>query len=387
MADFKTHFCLDKRDSFTIDPMITESDAKFYFGRDEIIGHITSQLTRGFVDPGVPKILLFGAYGTGKTQTLHHLSYLLQTKPPRSLGNSPHIVYLIVEMSSRSDARDWHFQILEALSKSAVSTWVEQSFSRETDLDKFLASIAQDDNLVSALKNLRGGGDPPLTAWRWLTGQKLSSQELQRLNLTRNLGEVGSGDLIAVLVCLGRLARSNGETLIFLMDELESFANITNADAIESVHNYLRRLAEPQNASAGLILSIYATTRDSMPEIFTRQDVVTRIGNQSFIEIFSFPSVEDVRRFSGDLLHHLVDQGQAEERIRSLGLSVSLETYPFTAEAFELFCDYASQDPARSLPRSIIHGINECAIAAWDDDSPTIEEQTVHDIAPLVFQA
>jgi len=387
VEDFREHFCLNGRDSFTIDPIINESDAAFYFGRPDIMKQVSTQLTRGFVDPGVPKLVLYGAYGTGKTQALHHVKHNLLTNPPRSLRYSPHIVYLTVEMHSKSDAKDWHFQLLESLSMSKVSQWVESSFSKESDMDEFLRSIGPDENFVSAVKNLRGGGDIPLLAWRWLTGQKLTPGDLQRLTLTRNLGESGSGDLVGILIGLGRLAQKNDDTIVFLMDELESFNFISNADSIQSVHSYLRRLAEPQNSTVGMILSIYTTTRDDMPEVFQRQDVVTRIGNQNYIEIFPLPDVEDVKMFAQELLHHLTDQSKAEERIRTESLTTSLETYPFTAEAFDLFCDYASQDPTRSLPRSIIHGINECAISTWDDDSSVIEDQTVHNIAPLVFQA
>ena len=51
----------------------------------------------------------------------------------------------------------------------------------------------------------------------------------------------------------------------------------------------------------------------------------------------------------------------------------------------DLLCDYASQDPVKSLPRNMIHVVNECAISAWDTDKPIIDTEIIHHIAPLVF--
>ena len=347
---------------------------------------MTNQINKSFVAPGVPKIVLYGSYGSGKTQTLHHIEHVLAQEPPRALRHLPAAVYVVLEMGSKSDYRDWHLQLMESLSKDKVTEWVELGFSKAQDWDVFLRDTLKDPNLVQAVKNLRGGGDPPITAWKWLTGQKLSAGGLQRLSVTRNLGDVGTGDMVNALAALGRLATaSSDEKLIFLMDEAEALINITNGDAVESVHTYLRRLAEPQNASVGFVISTFALTVDSMPDMLYRPDVWSRIAASNYIEIAPFPSVEDVKKFIEELLRELVDQDKAERRILDCSLQSTRETYPFDAEAFELLCEYASQDPVKTLPRNIINVINECAISAWDIDKPVIDTEVVHDVAPIVF--
>lgn len=383
--NFKEWFCLKDRNSFTIDPKINPTDARFYFGRDEIKKQLKAQIRRAFVDPGIPKMVIYGSFGSGKTQTLYHLEYYMQNDPPKSLKSKPKTVNIVLEMQSKSNHLDWHLQLMEALGKDTVTKWVDILFNKVPNLEQFLEQVLDDYNLIQATKNLRGGGDMPLLAWRWLTGYRLTPNDLQRLQLTRNLGDVGAGDMVNVLVGLGRLAEQNDEKLIFLMDEAELFNNIRNPDALDSVRSYLRKLAEPWNSSAGFIISTYSLTLDDMPEMLYWGPVRTRIGANNYVEIPPLPTVEDVRTFLRELLSELIDQKVAEKRIQEKGLTTTLETYPFSAEAFDMVCEYASQDPTKSLPRNIIKTLNECAISAWDEEKPTVDTEIVNEIVPLIF--
>lgn len=64
---------------------------------------------------------------------------------------------------------------------------------------------------------------------------------------------------------------------------------------------------------------------------------------------------------------------------------MDLAIYPFATDAFEMLCEFASQEPTKALPRNIIRSVNECAISAWDEKKPLIEPNMVNEIAPLVF--
>ena len=383
--DFKEWFCLNERDSFTIDPQINPEDAQFYFGRPNKLKELKTQLRKGLIDPGVPKIFIYGSFGSGKTQTLYNLAYYLQHDPPKSLRLKPAIVHVALEMQSKSSHLDWHLQLMEALGKERVSRWVDGLFGKVPSMDEALASLLSDYNIINAVKNLRGGGDMPMLAWRWLAGHRLSPAELQRLQLTRNSGDIGAGDMVKVLIGLGHLAEKNDEKLIFFMDELEQFNNITNADCFEAVHNYLRQLSEQKNSSVGFIMSTYSLTDDDMPQMMVRGDIRNRIGAINYIEIPPLPSVEDIRIFICELLSNFIDRKAAEDKIQQQGLAVTLDTYPFDADAFEVLCDYASQDPIKALPRNIIKSINECAISAWDADKAVIDVEIVNEVASLVF--
>ena len=86
-----------------------------------------------------------------------------------------------------------------------------------------------------------------------------------------------------------------------------------------------------------------------------------------------------------ELLARLVDQSEAAKRILMDKLPSTKDTYPFTASAFDLMCDYACQDVIKSTPRNLIRTINECAIAAWDSNNNVIADDTVNEIAPIIF--
>lgn len=383
--DFKEWFCLNRRDSFTIDPKVNPDDAKFYFGRNEISKRIKKQLRISFVEPGVPKMVIYGSYGSGKTQTLYHLKHLLLSEKPEACKQILRILHLDLEMHSKSDCSDWHLQIMETLGKEVTAKWVDSLFGQVQNLDNEIRTLFRDNNLAESVKNLRVGGNTGLLAWRWLCGQSLPAGDLERLHVTRNLGDIGTGDLVNTLVGIGRLAERNGEKLIFLMDEAEHFTRVKTGDQSESIHTYLRKLAEPWNSSFGFIISSYALTLDQMAEIIVRADVRTRIGENKFIEIPPLPSIRDVEIFLKELLAELIDRNRAEQKIQNESLGVSLETYPFTAEAFNELCEFASQDAVKALPRNLIKAVNECAISAWDERKPIIELNIVKEIAPLIF--
>ena len=109
--DFKEWFCLKERDSFTIDPKINSEDAKFYFGRETIKTQLLNQLKRAFLSAGVTKMLIYGPFGSGKTQTLFCIGYILRNNRPSTCKLNIHTVPLDLEMRSKSNFRDWHLQL------------------------------------------------------------------------------------------------------------------------------------------------------------------------------------------------------------------------------------------------------------------------------------
>lgn len=383
--EFKEWFCLKDRESFTIDPKITPSDAQFYFGRQEIDKRLKAQIRRAFIDPGVPKMMVWGPYGSGKTQTLYYLEHYLKTTKIESSKLTPRMVHVDIEVQSKATCASWHLQLIEALGRDVISAWVAGLFGKTPDFDSTLATMLRDPNAAEAVKNLRAGGPLGFSAWRWLTGQKLSSKELEELKVTRNVGDIGAGDMVSVLEGIGRLAESQGQKLIFLIDEMEELQNVREGDAAQSWHQYLRRLSEQANSTVGFIIGFKADTLNEGSPILTREDVRSRLGEQNYVEIPHLSAISDVKAFVLEMLKHLVHTEKANKRIQERKLGVTVDTYPFSSSAFDLLCDYASQDPVKALPRNLIKAINECAIAAWDEKKEILDDKIVNDIAPLVF--
>ncbi len=174
--------------------------------------------------------------------------------------------------------------------------------------------------------------------------------------------------------------------MIFLVDELEQLLNVRSGDAAESIHHYIRKLAEPTNASVGFLFGFKADVLDEAPEILRRADIFGRIGASNYIDIPVLPAVADVKKFMRELLKNLTIEEQVEAKIRANGLSTEVGIFPFEMSAFDLLADYATQDQSRSLPRYIITAINECAIQAWDEQKLLIDDIVVNQVAPYVFQ-
>ncbi len=383
--DFKAWFCLRDRDCFTIDPKINGSDARFYFGRGELDTRMKNQIKRAFIDPQVPKMMVWGPYGCGKTQTLYYLAYWMEHDTPPSCKGKPHSVHLEIEVRSKSTAAEWHLQNMEALGMSVVQLWLKELFSRSADFDAQLGKLTSDPNVVQAFSHLRGGGDLGFASWRWLTAQNLTSKELQEIKVTRNLGAVGMGDLVAGLQACGALAAAVQRRLVFFIDEMEELQNVRTGDAAESWHQYIRKLADNANSTVGFVIGFKADTRDEAPEVLVRGDVSSRVSPNNYIELETLAAPANVQQFVRELLSHLVDQEEAEKRIQKQKLPSTKDNYPFTASAFELMCDYACQDVIKSTPRNIIRTINECAIAAWDSQKGVIDDEIVNEIAPIIF--
>ena len=382
---FKEWFCLNGRETFTIDPRVNPDDARFYFGRDQVRDRMKKQINRAFIDPQIPKMMIYGSYGSGKTQTLHHLAYDLVNAKPKSCKGTPHVVHLDIEVQSKSMAEQWHLQMMESLGMATVQGWLQSLFTKSVDFEKEVDKLSGDPNLAMAFKQLRGGGDLAFNAWRWLTGAKLAPKELVEIKVTRSLADVGVGDMVAALQALGNLARSVGACLIFFIDEMEELINIKQGDAAESWHQYTRKLADNSNSSVGFIIGFKAVTVDEAPKMLVREDILSRISRANMVELETLSAPANVKTFVEEMLAHLVDQKAADKLIKTEKLACAVSTYPLSATAFDLLCDYACQDAIKSTPRNIIRTINECAIAAWDGQKKVIEDEIVNEIAPIVF--
>lgn len=149
---------------------------------------------------------------------------------------------------------------------------------------------------------MRGGGDLAFASWRWLAGQRLTAKELQEIKVTRNLADVGVGDMVAAVLAVGNLARAVGSSLIFFMDEMEEIQNVRQGDAADSWHQYTRKLADNSNSSVGFVLGFKADTLDDAPRVLYRPDVISRIGKQNLIELEMLGAPANVKTFVEDML-------------------------------------------------------------------------------------
>jgi len=369
MEDMRERFCLREREHFYIDP---EQDAGLYFGRHELQSQLKDQIENSFYKVGVPKIFLTGPWGSGKTHTLFHIKHFLGQQKPDVVD----VVYFdIGPLKAKTHYSHLHRSFLDRLSRDRVKALVDSFVSKNVGpgLEAALRNFFPTADIANAMRGLSFGSTQSLPAWKWLVGEKLSDDQHQMLNLTKNLTE--PGELIEVLQSIGKLVKVvESKKIIYLVDEAEELDHVTNPDAAASFEWALRRLADNDSKNIGFVFAARAPGGGELPQILSMESIKSRIGENNIIDIPHLGGLEDVKGFVVDLLASLVDREKARERIGKDGLPAQPQFFPFTEASLDSFCEYIRENPERALPRAIIEGINECAVSAFRAGEAIIDE-------------
>ena len=168
--DFKSWFCLNQRESFTIDAKINPCDARFYFGRQQLDDRMKKQLARAFVDPQVPKMMVWGPYGCGKTQTLYYLAYGLE-KPSLPRARARPTSCTSTSRSKASPRRPTGTSRTWSHSECSRPTWVKTLVSNGKKFEDEVNNLRPIRTSPRCSATYEDGGDLSFNAWRWLSGQ------------------------------------------------------------------------------------------------------------------------------------------------------------------------------------------------------------------------
>src|SRR6266540_3670121 len=101
----------------------TDADAEQFFARHELDEDLMAKLRRSFRTGNPPKLVLYGDWGWGKTHTMRHMQYVIETRddfPAR-------VVFVeLPDITSRSTFRVAHAALLDALGLERAQGWVLQ---------------------------------------------------------------------------------------------------------------------------------------------------------------------------------------------------------------------------------------------------------------------
>jgi hypothetical protein len=372
------HFCLN-RENFQINPKQSIQDALLFFGKDRN-KTLIERIVRGYRAGYVPRIYLFGNYGTGKTHLLYHLKHHFDTSPDEGVI----AIVVQVEAESRTRFQSLHKRLLDGIGTDRLEK-AYQDYALAVGLEhretKF-GELFSDPNLYKVIQLIQTGPAMKNLAWRWLTGERLSAAEQSQLGVTRSLLE--TGELVDVLVAIGELFKRTDHRLLFLIDEGEALHNVSNADSQSSWHDAFRRLADTNdNQSVGWILAIYTTLNSDAPRFVIEADIMTRLARAGQIQLDPLGTVE-VRQFLTDLLNAFVDKDCASQRLTA-AKAPSAKLYPFADAALEAFVGHAAQAPESAIPRVILKALTACALEALEADAVVIDVATVDRVAPAEF--
>jgi hypothetical protein len=376
MATLREYYHL-RRDTFSIDP---KNDPDAYFGRDELADRIKTRIESDFLEQrAVPKLLLHGQYGAGKTHSLFFIKYLLETNE-RWRRIFPKTMPITLELGPLKKKERWvtvHRHLVDSVGlvrlKAAASALLSRGgdaspveLLRESGALRF-GEAAIRDSQAQIFRNLLFGGRQETLSWEWLKGQKLSVDDSIMLGTETNLTE--PSDLIAALLNIGSLFwQGLGEKIVFQVDEGEALRSITNPDSIDEFNYAIRRLAEDDNDVIGLIVAYQSEGgMEATPPMFEDEAVRRRLGYEpAYIDLEGLVAgPEDARGFVLDVLKYLVDQDAAKDTIEREGLDVDPAYFPFTPETVDRIADFVTEEPERKLPSQIITRLKHAVNQGW----------------------
>lgn len=375
-------YCGLNRPRFRFDP---EDDAEWYFGNREVSDELLRRVSDDFIIRGVPKCGIVGRFGGGKTHTLYHLKYLLETQP-QSYPARPFLFRIAPYDESTPGLGGWgyiHGKMLDAMGEQFVRDLVRQfdrlPETRTHDLAEAMVALFRfgSGSLRQSLASVLAGYflrdiRSTMPAWLWLRGQKLSGQELSNAGVTMILEH--GGDMLHVIMNLGAMHRRiTGQGICFLMDEGQALEDVDKREA--EIHDAFLQLAEPDNEDVGFVLAYFGTGQTGIPavistpdDILSRLDVTAANINEAFIDLRRIiNSKDDMKSFMLDFLKSIRDAEGAAEVIQHFGVDDRAEAglLPFDGEALDRVVDILFQMEQLRNPRMIIANLARVAATAY----------------------
>lgn len=370
----KEYYCLKSKESFSLDPWI---DGDQFFGDTLLAERIKKRIESDFVQArGVPKFIVHGGWGSGKTHTLAHIKYILEQS--KMYHSEP--VYLdIAPLGTKERWQRIHNRLVDAIGLERVQKTTEVVAEKIRGADKVEGLMKNnilpfgDDTLknsqANVLRNMLFGGRQMQLSWEWLKGSRNSPDQAVTIGVQKDLTE--PSDFVNCLLNIGSMYQygNNGKQLVLLVDEAEALRSITTPDSFNEIIHMLRMLLENNSHTyVGIILAVQSEAgMEDMGELFGREDIRRRLDyDQGYIDLESAISrVEDAERFIYQTLNYLVDQEKADSIVKAESLATSNQEFPFTKEAINALSNHVASTPGAATPAFILSKMSSAAIEAW----------------------
>ncbi len=363
---------------FTIE---NDTDARLFFARNELDKQLNGILRRSFRTGNPPKLVLYGDWGIGKTHTMRHIQYVIETRddfPAR-------VVFVeLPDITSRSTFRVAHAALLDALGLERAQGWVLQYHTKHSsDARERIQKATQSGDIAFAFASLLGFGEASRIAWDWLRGIQLSAGDARLAGLPPALDQ--SNQLVRVLQMFGMLCQEiEGELLVLMLDEATKLAYVSNQDSINHWLNAFKLIADPQTKEIGFIVSASWLDPDDMALPLQDPQVMTRFGESNYILLHTLDD-SATTVFVTALLSEWIDP-QRRAAILELhkdeadGEVVGAGTFPFTEEGLRVAVAYACRQGGYTTPRDIQKALDDLLNRAMDDEKHIASSRYVNSL-------
>lgn len=282
------------RESLKLSP---EHDAAIFVDIDTILPDVQRQLA------AIPKLVVFGDFGTGKSHLLRHIE---KEMAPASGYRGLYVTLSGFERKSRF-ARV-HALVMEQLEKVLLEVFALPG--TEASLERADISI----DIKHALRKLR---DPRVSSVDkarirgWLKGPGVTGPQASKLGFSgRLLDQAGPAQLVDLWKTIASIYKENSpkhETLLLLFDEGESIQQLLGPEGQHELGNGFRHLLDPDNKSIGCVFGLNLPVARGLHP-FLRADVKRRF-DDSKINLRAIASGDRARQFVEMLWPKLAKEG------------------------------------------------------------------------------
>jgi P-loop Domain of unknown function (DUF2791) len=254
-------------------------------GRPEVEADINRILRAALRTPASKLVLVWAAYGAGKTHLLRHIQWLARDEPDLVTA------YVDVPEGIRS-----FVNLYSACVKGLEDVGALASAGRDL-FDRTRGNVSS--NVERALLRIGAyGADDAQIASAWLRGERVSMRRLDDVGITSRIAT--AADAVDCLNELLRVVRRDGtRKAILLVDEVQVLEALTKAKREEALGG-LRKLFDHHSDGLTLILSFTANAQATMRAI-----IGEALMSRAF-ETVTLPSLteDEAVQFVVDLIRH-----------------------------------------------------------------------------------
>ena len=292
---------------------------------DSFVEHVSRIIRTG----RVPKAVLWGAFGTGKT----HFSYYVGMR----LDDIAKVIYVeCPPCHRRTKFSELHAAIMRKIGRTYTLGLIEQIIRDANRTGKPLAEALGLDQDMAAV--IRGGfGSDRTVLWRYLSGQKLGSRDVRLIDAINP--QIREDDAVAIVNSIARLVRVfEKKQLLILIDEFEN-THALLGDSLMMFIGAIRGLVD-ESSDVGVAFIASVRSMDEMPYIIVEDPVRRRIGLTNFIYYKEYVR-EELEQLIYQLLEFRREEGFELDQglkgtIGNISETFNRKTYPFTQEAISL---------------------------------------------------
>lgn len=369
-----------KVDYFVINP---KKEYQIFFAREEEFGQFLKDLEATINSGRVPRSVVFGLFGVGKTQFLLHLKYALSSKATCVYIESP-------SCHRRTRFVEFYRSIVMALGRQTVINSLAKGMELVQQSKKELSEIGLSEELASIISNALAN-NKQFTLWRWLVGQKLSSADATSLEAVRQ--ELADEDAVAILNAMAILnLHFSQKPLLLLIDEFENTRDISG-DARISFTEAMRSLVD-EGSQIGAVFTLTARALAEMPGPISDEPVKRRIGITNYVRFEEYNESELEKFIKQVILYRREEHFNVSKELSSIRSTetVTEDTYPFSQEAIEeivksvvLFKEQEKIEAVR--PKEALEIMDKALRIAIEEKLPSINKDLILTVRDQVVEA